>query len=104
MGPNSILLVVVYMEPLGPGATQKVNRPLLETRHGGTENYGWTLWGMFTPYSHRGSGVVITRVISKGTIIITHIRGLISPLIATHEPPSKRRDAPVLGATNYKEI
>ena len=36
-----------------------------------------------------GSWVVISRVISRVTILITHIRGLIAPLIATPEPPSK---------------
>ena len=35
-----------------------------------------------------GSWVVISRVISRVTILITHIRGLITPLITTHEPPS----------------
>ena len=35
-----------------------------------------------------GSWVVISRLKSRVTILITHIRGLISPLIATHEPPS----------------
>ena len=35
-----------------------------------------------------GSRVVISGVVSRITIIITHIRGLISPLITTHEPPS----------------
>ena len=35
-----------------------------------------------------GSWVVRSRVISKVTIIITHIRGLITTLITTHEPPS----------------
>ena len=34
-----------------------------------------------------GSGVVIGRVISRVTILITHIRGLITPLITTPEPP-----------------
>ena len=28
-------------------------------------------------------------VIRKVTIVRTHIRGLITPLITTHEPPSK---------------
>ena len=28
------------------------------------------------------------RVISRVTIVMTHIRGLINPLITTHEPPS----------------
>ena len=35
-----------------------------------------------------GSWVVISGVISRVTIIITHIRGLVTPLITTHEPPS----------------
>ena len=35
-----------------------------------------------------GSWVVISGVISRVTIIITHIRQLITPLITTHEPPS----------------
>ena len=30
----------------------------------------------------------MSRVISKITIVITHIRGLITPLITTQEPPS----------------
>ena len=36
----------------------------------------------------RGSWVVISRVTSRVTIVITYIRGLITPLITTHEPPS----------------
>ena len=36
----------------------------------------------------RGSWVVISRVIGRVTILITQIRGLITPLITTHEPPS----------------
>ena len=36
-----------------------------------------------------GSWVVISGVRSRVTILITHIRGLITLLIATHEPPSK---------------
>ena len=35
-----------------------------------------------------GSGLVISRVISRVTILITHIRGLITLLITTPEPPS----------------
>ena len=35
-----------------------------------------------------GSWVVISRVISRVTILIPHIRGLITLLITTHEPPS----------------
>ena len=36
-----------------------------------------------------GSWVVISRVISRITIVITHIKGLVTPLITTHEPPSE---------------
>ena len=35
-----------------------------------------------------GSWVVISRVISRVTILITHIRGLITPHITTPEPPT----------------
>ena len=35
-----------------------------------------------------GSWVVISGVRSKVTILITLVRGLITPLITTHEPPS----------------
>ena len=35
-----------------------------------------------------GSWVVISGVISRVTILITHIRGLITLLRTTHEPPS----------------
>ena len=37
----------------------------------------------------RGSWVVISGVISRVSILITHITGLITPLITTHEPPSR---------------
>ena len=33
--------------------------------------------------------MVISRVLSRVTIVITCIRGLITPLISTHEPPSR---------------
>ena len=35
-----------------------------------------------------GSWAVISGVINKATRVITHIRGLITMLITTHEPPS----------------
>ena len=35
-----------------------------------------------------GSWVVISGVISGVTVLITHIQGLITLLITTHEPPS----------------
>ena len=38
-----------------------------------------------------GSWAVISGVISKVTIVITHIRGLITPLTTTHEPPSTKQ-------------
>ena len=39
-----------------------------------------------------GSWLVISRVISRITRVITHNRGLITPLIPTPEPPSTSRD------------
>ena len=36
-----------------------------------------------------GSWVVLSAGISRVTKVITHIRGLITPLITTHEPPSR---------------
>ena len=36
-----------------------------------------------------GSWVVISGVISRVTVSITHITGLITPLITTYEPPSR---------------
>ena len=41
-----------------------------------------------------GSWVVISRVISKVTIIIMIIGDFIPPLITTHEPPSSAAKAP----------
>ena len=38
-----------------------------------------------------GSWVVISGHISRITIVITYIGGLIIPLITTHEPPSSAR-------------
>ena len=32
---------------------------------------------------------MISGVTSRVTILITHIKGLITPLITTHEPPSR---------------
>ena len=43
-----------------------------------------------------GSWVVISGVTIKATIIIAHIRGLITPLITTHQPPSGVREGPGL--------
>ena len=36
-----------------------------------------------------GSWVVLSKVLSRVTMLISHIRGLITPLITAHEPPSK---------------
>ena len=40
-----------------------------------------------------GSWVVISRVIGSITTVITHIRGLLTPLITTLEPPSSYDDS-----------
>ena len=50
-----------------------------------------------------GSWVVISGVISRVTIIMTHIRGLITPLITTHEPPSRDWQVREEGARRSKE-
>ena len=42
-----------------------------------------------------GSWVVISGFISRVTIVISQIRGLITPLITTHEPPSRNGPKPV---------
>ena len=44
---------------------------------------------MSKPYLKVDSWVVISGVISRLTTVITHIRGLITPFITTHEPPSR---------------
>ena len=41
------------------------------------------------PHLLGGSWVVISGLISKVTMLITLIRRLITPLITTHEPPSR---------------
>ena len=46
------------------------------------------LWGSIR---FRVWRVVISGVTSRITIIITHLRGHVTPLITTHEPPSKYR-------------
>ena len=35
---------------------------------------------------------MISGVISRVTIILLHIRGLITPLLTTHEPPSSQKE------------
>ena len=40
-----------------------------------------------------GSWVVIDGILRRVTILIHHIRGLITPLITTHEPPSRSSQA-----------
>ena len=53
-----------------------------------TLNYG--SYGIFLIMGHAGfCPSTVSGVISKVTIIITHIRGLITLLIPTHEPPSR---------------
>ena len=45
------------------------------------------------------------RVISRVTVVITYVRGLITPLITAHEPPSRALAQPFiepLGVSNSK--
>ena len=54
-----------------------------------------------------GSWVVISRVISMITRVITYIRGLITLLIFTHEPPSSAAvlcDMPLLMLTAASKV
>ena len=59
--------------------------------------YGGDYWGLYRdyyrdPFPHSllgGSWVVISRVISWVTILITHIRGLITLPTTTPEPPNR---------------
>ena len=53
----------------------------LPSNHGPTRRCTWLL------RVFGGSWVVISRVISRLTVLITQIRGLLTPLITTHEPP-----------------
>ena len=46
--------------------------------------------GCYGVSPYLGSWVVISRVIGKITIVITYVRGLITPLITTHEPNNIR--------------
>ena len=49
-----------------------------------------------------GSGVVISEVIRRVTIAITHIRGLITVLLTTHEPPSRHPKPYPAGGTTTR--
>ena len=50
------------------------------------------LWSLWVECILGGLWVVISRVISRVTILITHIRGLRTPVITTHEPASRAKD------------
>ena len=54
---------------------------LATVEEGPTDDRGATVLG--------GSWVVVSGVISRVTIVLTYIRGLTTPLITTHEPPSR---------------
>ena len=53
----------------------------------GFRSLGWPL--MTRQLLLGGSWGAISGVISRVAVIITYIRGLITPLITTHEPPSR---------------
>ena len=60
----------------------------LKNAHRGEDTRFERTPGLKTYALHGGSWVVISGVISRANILITHIRGLITLLISTHEPPS----------------
>ena len=47
--------------------------------------------------------MVISRVLSRVSILISLVRGLITPLITTHEPPSRRVSEVGFGARRVWE-
>ena len=51
---------------------------------------GWRGPGSLGFWLLGGSWVVISGAITRVTIVISHIRGLITRLITTHEAPSRR--------------
>ena len=51
-----------------------------------------------------GSWVEINGVMSRGTILITHIQGLITQVITTHEPPSRGMFGCTLGTYRLSPI
>ena len=56
---------------------------LLRSMFGGVyRGFHWLILG--------GSWVIISGVRSRVTVVITHLRGLITPLITTPEPPSRK--------------
>ena len=70
--------------PQGDNVTNYADPPNIEVEGGfrASKGVGRVLLG--------GSWVVISRGMSRVTIVMTHIRGLITILITTHEPPSRR--------------
>ena len=88
----------------GPGPDQGIEL-LLATAHGGAlgdlvhmPELGATSWHCHPTVTWRFMGSYKwAGDISRVTIIITHIRGLITPLITTHEPSSTLPRAPRLG-------
>ena len=54
-----------------------------------SKSYRWDQGSCDNPAQLGGSWVVISRATSRVTILITHIRGLITLLITTPEPPRK---------------
>ena len=49
-------------------------------------------------------GSYISRVISRVTIVITYIRGLITPVITTHEPPSNFKNYPYTRLSTERQV
>ena len=59
---------------------------MLECKPEKSWGFSYVGYSYLQPWLLGGSWVVVSRVKSRITILITHIRGLITPLINTHEP------------------
>ena len=64
----------------------------------GFRSLGWPL--MTRQLLLGGSWVAISGVVSRVTIIITHIVGLLTLLMTTHEPPSRKDKNVALDSRN----
>ena len=62
------------------------------------------LWAPDDAATLGGSGVVISGVTSRVAIIITHITGLTTPLITTHEPPSRLHPGKAIAERTWRFV
>ena len=84
-----ILVVLQYTMPIPQHPALTIEAPILiiSLRSAGLEEGRPRVAGNRDPCSQLGgSWILISRVVNRPTILITHIRGLITPLITTPKP------------------